>query len=236
MPQPFIHLRGRSAYSLLESALHVGDLAKQCVGHDMPAMALTDHNNLFGALEFSEKFSDSGVQPIVGLTLDLKGDAKGQIVLLSQTEAGYANLMRLSSAAFLEVEPSEEAHVSLERTLSHGEGLIALSGGGEGVLAELLQQGKIEAAEALAMTIARGFPNRFYIELHRHGIAIEHDTEEALINLAYKLGLPLVAANDIRFKARKDYRAHDALMCIAASSYRIARASRQNIISRAAQK
>ena len=217
MNQPFIHLRGRSAYSLLESALHVGDLAKQCLGHDMPALALTDHNNLYGALEFSEKFSDNGLQPIVGLTLDLKGEAaRGQVALLAQNEAGYSNLMRLSSAAFLDVNSSEEPHVTLEKTLAHCEGLIALSGGGEGVLAELLQHGKTAEAETLAKALARAFPNRFYIELHRHGFPIEHETEGALIDLAYKLGLPLVAANDIRFKARKDYDAHDALMCIAA--------------------
>lgn len=220
MPAPFIHLRGRSAYSLLESAVHVGDLAKQCIGHDMPAMALTDVNNLYGALEFSEKFGDSGVQPIVGLTLDVKAEnARGQIALLAQNAEGYANLMRLSSAAFLDTGPQDEPHVPLAKALDLNAGLICLSGGSESPVAELLQQNKKDEAEAWLAHMAAAFPNRFYVELHRHGLAIEHEIETPLIELAYKLGLPLVAANDIRFKARKDYEAHDALMCIAASSY-----------------
>jgi DNA polymerase III subunit alpha len=126
----FVHLRARSAYSLLESTLHVKDLAKLCAAHDMPAMALTDANNLFGALEFSEAFAEKGVQPIVGVSLDVRGeDVHGAVALLARNSVGYSNLMALSSAAYLETEQGEEPHVPLDRVLDFSDGLIALTGG-----------------------------------------------------------------------------------------------------------
>src|SRR5262245_11505279 len=144
MDQPFIHLRARSAYSLLQSAVHVKDLAKLAAKHSMPAVGLTDANNLFGALEFSLAAAELGVQPIVGLALDVRGEAgiAGTLALMAQNAAGYANLMQLSSAAYLETDAHALPHVGLERVLSHSEGLIALTGGGEGAFAQLLGEGK----------------------------------------------------------------------------------------------
>ncbi len=221
MTQAFIHLRARSAYSLLQSAVQVKDLAKLAAKHTMPALGLTDSNNLCGALEFSEAAAQVGVQPIVGLTLDVRDGAgvSGALVLLAQTSAGYSNLMALSSAAYLETESHGDPHVMLERVCANNEGLIALTGGGEGLLASLIVEGKLGLAEAALLRLAGVFDRRLYVELHRHGERAEAETEGALIDFAYKLGLPLVAANDIRFEARSGHRAHDALMCIAASSY-----------------
>ncbi|MES1202436.1 MAG: DNA polymerase III subunit alpha [Pseudomonadota bacterium] len=221
MPAPFIHLRARSAYSLLQSALQVGDLAKLAVKHEMPALALTDSNNLFGALEFSDYFAAKGVQPIVGLALDIKGEpgVEGTLALLAQNSDGYSNLMQLSSAAFLDVPASEAPHVTLERLKDHAQGLIALTGGASGPLTSLLEPGHTDRAKALLSELAAVFPDRLYVELQRHRERLEAETEQALVDFAYELGLPLVASNDIRFEARADHRAHDALMCIAASSY-----------------
>src|ERR1700754_4770751 len=108
MAQPFIHLRARSAYSLLQSAVQVKDLVKLAAKHGMPALGLADSNNLFGALEFSEAAAEAGIQPIVGLALDVKGEGgiAGALTLIAQTVDGYANLMQLSSAAFLETPSS----------------------------------------------------------------------------------------------------------------------------------
>jgi DNA polymerase-3 subunit alpha len=219
MAQPFIHLRARSAYSLLQSAIQVKALTKLAAKHGMPALGLTDANNLFGALEFSEAASDAGVQPIVGLALDVKGEGgvDGAIALFAQNVAGYANLMRLSSAAFL--DEHDVPHVAFERMLEHSEGLLALTGGGEGAFTPLLLESKADVVEAALQRMAQAFPDRLYVELHRHEERREADTEEALIDLAYRLGLPIVAANDIRFEKRSDHGGHDALMCIAASSY-----------------
>jgi DNA polymerase-3 subunit alpha len=219
--QPFIHLRARSAYSLLQSAVQVKDLVKLAAKHDMPALGLADSNNLFGALEFSEAAAEAGIQPIVGLALDVKGEGgvAGVLALYAQNNAGYANLMRLSSAAFLDTAGNEEAHVPFTSVLEHAEGLIVLTGGGDGAFAPLLAEGKTDIVEGALKPLAGAFGNRLYIELHRHGERIEADTEGALIDLAYKHSLPIVAANDIRFSERKRHKSHDALMCIANSSY-----------------
>jgi DNA polymerase-3 subunit alpha len=221
MTHPFIHLRAKSAYSLLQSALHVEDLARLCVKHEMPALALCDSNNLFGALEFSEYFAAQGVQPIVGCAPDLQGEGllPGAVALLAQSAEGYANLMQLSSAAHLETGAHDEPHVAFERMLAHADGLIALTGGGAGPVNALIEAGRIDDARALLERLAATFKGRLYVELQRHGLAVESRTEGALVDLAYALGLPLAASNDVRFEARADYGAHDALMCIAASSY-----------------
>ncbi len=221
MASPFIHLRARSGYSLLQSSIQVKDLVKLAAMNDMPALGMTDANNLFGALEFSEAAAEAGIQPLVGVTLSVKGDGgiDGTLVLLTQSTAGYANLMQLSSAAFLESDSHDEPHVSLARVFAHAEGLIALTGGGEGLLAPLLAEGKIDLAETTLKHLESAFGNRLYVELHRHGERIEAETEGALLELAYSRGLPIVAANDIRFATRKGHGSHDALICIAASSY-----------------
>lgn len=219
MAQPFIHLRARSAYSLLQSAVQAKSLVKLAAKHDMPALGLTDSNNLFGALEFSEAAAEAGVQPIVGLSLAVKGEGgiDGALALFAQNATGYANLMRLSSAAFL--DEHDVPHVAFARVLQDAEGLIALTGGGEGAFTPLLLEHKDDIVEAALNQLSDAFGDRLYIELHRHQERAEADTEGALVDLAYKLGLPLVAANDIRFEKRSDHGAHDALMCIAASSY-----------------
>ena len=221
MSQPFIHLRARSAYSLLQSALQVKTLTKLAAKHEMPALGLTDSNNLFGALEFSDAAAGAGVQPIIGCALEVRGETGvgGVLALLAQNEAGYANLMQLSSAAYIDTVGQGEPHVPLAQALAQAQGLIALTGAGDGPLAHLLALGRVEEGEALLAQLAGAFPNRLYVELQRHGARIEADTEGALVDLAYKLGLPLVATNDVRFQAAKDHGAHDALMCIAASSY-----------------
>ena len=221
MSQPFIHLRARSAYSLLQSALQVKTLTKLAAKFEMPALGLTDSNNLFGALEFSDAASGAGVQPIIGCALEVRGEAGvgGALALLAQNETGYSNLMKLSSAAFVDTVGQGEPHVPLTQALERAEGLIALTGASDGPLVHLLQTGRLEEAEALLVQLAHAYPNRLYVELQRHGAPIEAETEGALVDLAYKLGLPLVATNDIRFQAAKDHGAHDALMCIAASSY-----------------
>jgi len=221
MPQPFIHLRARSAYSLLQSAVQVKSLAKLAAKLDMPALGLTDANNMFGALEFSEAAAELGIQPIVGVTLDVRGEhgMAGTLALIAQNMIGYANLMVLSSAAFLEAESHDDPNVPFARVLQHAEGLIALTGGGDGALAPLIADGKGDVAIEALKQLGAAFPNRLYVELQRHSELIEVETEGPLLEMAYDLGLPIVATNDIRFQKKSDHGAHDALMCIAASSY-----------------
>lgn len=216
----FLHLRTRSAYSQLESTLHIADLAKLCLKHQMPAMALTDRDNLFGVLEFSEKFASQGLQPIIGCFLNIRApEAEGGLALLAQSQAGYANLMRLSSKAFLEADAADAPHVSWEVLAQHAEGLLCLTGGVGGLVERALLEEQFEAAHRLLLRLAGVFPERLYVEVQRINAAGEAAREAALLDSAYALGLPLVAANDVRFESRAQHRAHDALTCIANSSY-----------------
>ncbi len=224
----FIHLRVRSAYSLLEGAIKadaIGPLAKAC---GMPAVGLTDRANLFGALEFSVLTSGGGVQPIVGCALPVSGLGAGSperwartptIVLLAQNETGYLNLCALSSAAFLEVEPSEAPHVPWSRVAQHAEGLIVLSGGPDGPADPLFATGRVAEGRAALKAMHAAFGDRFYVELQRHGLAAQAAAEPGLVAWAYENDAPLVATNDVYFAEAKTWRAHDALLCIADGAF-----------------
>ncbi|PWE17247.1 DNA polymerase III subunit alpha [Marinicauda salina] len=225
---PFVHLRARSPYSLLEGAMRIGEMAELCRTESMPALALTDSNNLFGALEFSETLAKNGVQPVMGCTLSVRLEAPrpgeragpdGTLVLLAQDETGYGNLMALSSSAYLDVGAAEEPHVPIETVLQRAEGLICLTGGPEGALNRLVCEGRDGPARALLERLAGGFPDRLYIELQRHGRRDELTAEDWLVERAYADGLPLAATNEPFFAKPELHGAHDALMCIAQSSY-----------------
>ncbi|MGI9520343.1 MAG: DNA polymerase III subunit alpha [Hyphomicrobiaceae bacterium] len=229
----FIHLRVHSSYSLLEGALPIAKLARLAVANKSPAIALTDRNNLFGALEFSMKLADVGVQPIIGLTLsidmaDQKRDGPTgadrpleatSLALLAMNEIGYASLMKLSSRAFFDPAPNEAPHVVIERLKEHNQGLIALSGGPEGPIDTAIRQGATDLAEERLVTLRSCFGDRLYIEIQRHQDESERQVEPVLTELAYAYGLPLVATNQCYFATPSDYEAHDALLCIAGGRY-----------------
>jgi len=223
----FVHLHVHSSYSLLEGAMRVPTLEKLAKEDRQPAMALTDTNNLFGALEFSEKFSGSGIQPIAGLqlTVALEEDDPNarpaldrrlpSIVLLAATEAGYRNLLQLTSRAWLDAQPGEPVHVRLPFLADHAAGLIALTGGPNGPVDMALASGQADVAARRLGQLAEIFDRRLYLELQRHGVDSERTVERELIRLAYDRGLPLAAANEPYFSSGGDYEAHDALLAIA---------------------
>ncbi|HUT48031.1 MAG TPA: DNA polymerase III subunit alpha [Alphaproteobacteria bacterium] len=237
----FVHLRVHSAYSLSEGALKIPDIVTECRAGDMPAVAITDTGNLFGALEFAQACAKAGVQPIIGCQIGVaRGAASGeranggasgyrngngnvhkpaaapdQIVLLAQTEAGYRHLLKLVSKAFLEGDPGEKPQVALDDLRAHNDGLIALTGGPAGPVGRLLLEGKAEAAAAMAKELAEIFDGRLYVELMRHNMPAETAIEAGLIDIAYAQNLPLVATNEAFFADASMYEAHDALLCIA---------------------
>ena len=232
---PFVHLRTHSAYSLLEGALTVPKLAALASGDGAPALALTDSNNLFGALEFSKALAEVGIQPIIGLTLSLTfavekdaspvgGELKrprsdGRIALLAKDDGGYANLMRLSTNAYFAAAETGEVVTQVADLAAHAEGLIALTGGPEGVIDLALAEGNPELAKSRLEALKAMFGDRLYVELQRHGLPQERGVEPALLGLAYDLDLPIVATNEPYFETREDFEAHDALICIAEASY-----------------
>jgi DNA polymerase III subunit alpha len=232
--EPFVHLRVHSAYSLLEGALTIAKLAALARADGAPALALTDSNNLFGALEFSETLADAGIQPIIGLTLSLTlaerdtalspGElnhprADGRIALLAKDSQGYANLMQLSTDAYFAASESGEVVTSVADLAGKAEGLIALTGGLEGPIDAALAEGSPELARARLEALQEIFADRLYVELQRHGLPQERAVEPQLLTLAYELDLPIVATNEPYFASAEDFEAHDALICIAQGSY-----------------
>jgi DNA polymerase III subunit alpha len=229
----FVHLHVHSSYSLLEGALPIARLAALAKADRQPALALTDTDNMFGALEFSDKMAGSGIQPIVGcsLAVDFADQDAGlraaggqplvrpRIVLLAAREAGYRSLMRLNSRAFLETPANEPPHIKLPWLESEAEGLIALTGGPGGPIDGAIVAGQGSLAAARCAALLGLFGDRLYVELQRHGTAAERMAEAPLVELAYAQGIPLVASNEPFFATRDDYEAHDALICIAEGRY-----------------
>ncbi|MGR3492874.1 MAG: DNA polymerase III subunit alpha, partial [Shimia sp.] len=229
----FIHLRVHTEYSLLEGAVRLKSLPGAVAGMRMPAVAVTDTNNMFCALEFSEGAAKAGVQPIVGCQIDLAYDPPGlgeaprapaPVVLLAQSEAGYEGLMRLNSCLYVD-NGGQLPQVSLEELAEHSADVICLTGGPDGPVGRLLANGQRPKAEALVDRLAGIFGDRLYVELQRHpdaeggAPAAERATEQGHVEIAYAKGLPLVATNDVYFPKSDMYEAHDALICIAEGAY-----------------
>ena len=233
--EPFVHLRVHSAYSLLEGALTIPKLVSLAAEERMPALALTDTNNLFGALEFSEYAAQAKIQPIIGCTLSLSFAAEpearpdsgelvkhinhGRIALLAKDASGYANLIKLSTEAYRYGADSGETLVTIAHLALHQEGLIALTGGPDGVIDRAIAANDFRFAETALNQLKGIFGDRLYVELQRHSLAPERTIEPLLLDLAYDNHLPIVATNEPYFASPDDFEAHDALICIAEGSY-----------------
>jgi DNA polymerase-3 subunit alpha len=212
-----------SGYSMLEGAIDPKAMARLAKERGFPAIAICDRNGLYGAVAFASACFDYGVQPIVGTLLGVAREEGGAqvdyLALYAQDEAGYDNLCHLVSKAHLERPLELEPHVALADLDGHTEGLIALTGAGEGALTRLLAEGREAAAQALCDTLMRLFPGRLYIELARRSSTVADEAEDALIELAYARDLPLVATNPANFAEPHFHAAHDAMLCIAHSTH-----------------
>ncbi len=226
----FVHLRSHTAYSLLEGALRIKALPGLCRDHGMPALAMTDTGNLFGAFEFSQALAGAGVQPILGCTLKvdvsevlggtaMPGRDRPSLALLVQNETGWLNLSYLSSGSYLDTEHVEEPHVTLSDLAARSDGLIVLTGGAEGPVNRLLVAGREAEAEVLLDRLSEIYPGRLYVEVQRHDLDAERQAEGPLIDCAYARDLPLVATNQPYFPTRDMHEAHDALLCIKDGAY-----------------
>ena len=233
----YVHLRTHTEHSLLEGAVPVKRLVDLCKAQAMPAVAVTDTNNMFAALEFSQTATGAGLQPIVGCQIAIAHDPAqpgekprfpAPIVLLAQNKAGYMNLMRLNTHLYIDGSMCGSANlpqVTLDELARHADGLICLTGGPEGPLGRFHASGQQAKARTLLERLAATYPNRLYVELQRHpgpgGALSETESlaERGAIDLAYELGLPIVATNDVYFPKAAMYEAHDALICIAEGAY-----------------
>ena len=222
---PFVHLRVRTSYSLLEGAIDHKALAQRAAELAMPAVAVTDNANLYGVMPFCAACLAAGVQPVIGALLPLAPDEGHRphrrerqprpalLPVLAQNAAGYGNLLKLMSA--LHFEDGGEKSLTPDRLMGRSEGLIILTGGADGPLGRLLQRGDMDAAAGLLDRLAPAFEGRLYVELQRHGLEAETLVEPALLDLAFDRNLPIVATNDCLFLDAAMHAAHDALICIA---------------------
>jgi DNA polymerase III subunit alpha len=219
----FVNLRVHSAFSLLEGALPVARIVDFAVADGAPAVGIADTNNLFGALDFSQKAAKAGIQPIIGCQLPVSfaaealsagDDDPGQpLLLIAATEEGYANLMRLVSRAYMESSDGKTLCLPAAWLSSAANGIICLTGGAHGPIGGVVLEDAREARIRLE-TLAALFDGRLYVEIGRHG-GYDLEIEARTVGLAYELDLPLVATNEAFFASQDDYEAHDALLAIA---------------------
>jgi DNA polymerase III subunit alpha len=223
---PYVPLRIFSSYTMLEGAIEPKAIAKQAKRLDFPAAGIADRNGLYAAMPFTDACLEAGVQPIVGALLAVArpGASAGNqpmldwLALYAQNDRGYDNLCTLVSAAHLGRPVEEPAHVCLDALEGRSDGLIALTGGGEGALARLLAEEQENAAAELLDRLKALFPTRLYIELSRRGERVEQIAEPRLLAIAYAQDIPIVATNPASYAEPHFHEAHDAMLCIAQSS------------------
>jgi DNA polymerase-3 subunit alpha len=226
MSQSFIHLHNHSEYSILDGGIRVSDLVDAAFKQKMPAVALTDHGNIFGAVSFFREAKNKGIKPILGCEVyvapksrfDKRVDGKESIhfhlLLLVKDEKGYRNLCHLITKGYLEgfyYRP----RIDKEILAQHSQGLIGLSSCLKGEVSFLLGKGLEKDAEETAAQYASIFsPGHFYIELQDHGLKLQQEVNPKLVRLARKLNLPLVATNDVHYYHKDDAESHEVLLCI----------------------
>ncbi len=222
----FVHLHLHTQYSLLDGAVRIKDLMKKAVGYGMPAVAMTDHGNMFGAIEFYQAAQKAGIKPIIGCEVylapgsmrDRKAasakDAASHFTLLAKDFTGYKNLVKLATAAYLDGY-YYKPRIDKELLAQHSAGLIALSGCLKGEInGHLMADQMPKARESMAGFRDIFAPGDFYVELHDHHMELQTKCNRGLVTLAREFGLPLVAANDVHFLERAHHEAHDVMICI----------------------
>ncbi len=227
MHSGFVPLRVFSSYTMLDGAIEPKAIVARARELNFPAAALTDRNGLYAAMAFSEAAKKGGVQPIIGAMLgvcrpDMPDSVQRPLdwlALYAQDAKGYDNLCALVSMAHLDRPIELDAHIGFDALEGRTDGLVALTAGGEGGLARLFAEGQPDRARSYCDRLRRLFPDRLYVELSRRDDPVETAAEDALVDLAYERGLPLVATNPACFAASDFGPAHDAMLCIAQSSY-----------------
>jgi len=222
---PFTHLHLHTQYSLLDGEIRLKDLFDKAKAFQLPALAMTDHGNLFGTVEFYKQARQNGIKPIIGCEVYVAPESRFQkesqphqenafhLVLLCEDEKGYRNLVRLVTLAYFEgfyYKP----RIDRELLKKHHQGLIAMSACLHGEISYFLLKGEVERAMAVARELAEIFEDRFYLELQKNGIPEQEMVNKGLIEIHRELRIPLVATNDCHYLNREDARAHDELLCI----------------------
>ena len=231
MSESFVHLHLHTEFSLLDGMIRTDELAKRASEFGMPAVAMTDHGNLFGAIEFYQACQKAGVKPILGCEIYLAPETIAEkkkipnrksathLTLLAETNEGWQNLSKLTSIGHLDGMYNGKPRVDREILRAHSAGIICLSGCISGPVNEWLKIGDTEKALEMMTELRDIFgPNNLFVELHNHGLEVQLNLIPQLVALAEKLSLPVVAANDVHFLNRTDHEAHDVMICIGTGS------------------
>ncbi len=241
----FVHLRLHTEFSVVDGTNRIDEIVSAAAADAQPALAITDLNNLFAAVKFYKAARSAGVKPLIGAEVvfeGLGGDAQStsRMVLLVQNTQGYLNLSELIARGYTQNAGRAQPMVKWAWMQELGEGLIVLSGAQAGVLGQALAQGDNARAHEVARQLAAMFPHRFYIELQRAGRMDDERHVNAAVQLAARLGLPVVATHPLQFLAPDDYEAHEARVCIAdgeilGNARRVRRFTREQYFQSAAQ-
>ncbi len=218
--QNFNHLKIHTQYSICEGAAKIDDLQDYSKNNKLTSLGLCDTANLCGALEFAEKISKSGTQPIIGTQINFKdGDTTGLLPLFALTEIGYKNIINLSSSSYLKNDELSEPHVEFKDLLINSDGVAIFSGTVFGFFGKLFNKGKYTEIQNLYKKIKKSFADRFYIEIQRHNDLNEVGFEKFNLKQSLELEIPIIATNEVFYLSKDMYEAHDALICIGNKTY-----------------
>ena len=232
----FIHLRTHTEYSLCSGTIKIKDFVKRLKENNVPAAAITDSHNMFGALEYSMAMVKEGIQPIIGCEIVLdaskilskessalsdynREDKFSKIVLIAKNDQGFLNLISLISQSYIQREQNIKPHIKIDNLIAKKEGIIVLTGGVEGVIGKILIENNYDLAKNITDFLKINIGENLYIEIQRHGLKEEIETEENFIKLAYEYNIPLVATNNCFFYSKDMFEAQDALSCISDARY-----------------
>ena len=220
----FTHLHVHTQYSILDGAAEIGALIKKTKELGMNAIAITDHGNMFGVLEFYNTCMKNDVKPILGCEMYVSPTSRfikdgvhfsgHHLILLAKNETGYKNLIKLDSLAFAKEAKYRTPRIDKDLLFEHNEGLICCSACLGGVLPKLIAAGDIEGAERTAAEYKEVFGDDYYIELQDHGLELQKKVMVELVKIAKKLDIKMVATNDVHFINADDYEAHKILICL----------------------
>src|SRR5438128_2368010 len=223
--RPFVHLHCHTHYSLLDGASRVPELVELVKAQGMNACAMTDHGNLFGAIEFYRECKDHGINPVVGYEAYVapgkrtereakrRGEAGFHLTLLAKNAAGFKNLVKMASIAYLEGY-YYIPRIDKELLEAHKDGIVCLSGCASSEFSEFILKEQLAEAQQVAEWFAKVFGKNFYVEIQNNGLDIQRTCAEGAIDIANRLGVPLVATSDAHYLCQADAPAHDVLLCI----------------------
>ena len=218
--QNFNHLKVHSQYSICEGAAKIDDLQEYSKTNKLKSLGLCDTLNLCGALEFSDKISKTGTQPIIGTQINFNiGDTTGLLPLFALNETGYKNIIDLSSTSYLQNDQLSEPHVKFNELLNKSDGVAIFSGTVFGLFGKLFDKGKFVEINNLYNQIKKSFGDRFYIEIQRHNDLNEISFEKFNLKKSLEIEIPIIATNEVFYLNKDMYEAHDALICIGNKTY-----------------